>query len=53
MNTYLIAHTNSRGTGVAQVPISAKNEGEAIESFETKYGDERKITTIGIEGHEG
>lgn len=51
MKTYLIAHVNPRGSGVAQAKITAQSESKAVFQFEKMY-PERTISVIGIEGQE-
>lgn len=52
MIVYLIAHTNSAGTGIAQATIIADNPGAAIEAFQEQY-PERKYSALGIRGEGG
>ena len=47
--TWLIAHTNPGGTGVAQTRIKTTSEKLAREWFKQNY-PEREILRIGIEG---
>jgi hypothetical protein len=46
---YLIAHTNRKGTGVAQVLIEAQTFAEARVAFKKRYPD-REITASGVRG---
>lgn len=50
--TYLFAHTNKDGSGIAQKRIVAVSETEAREKFGLEVGDERVIVKVGIEGVE-
>lgn len=49
MKTYLIAHTNAGGGGVAQRQVKAKSEQIAKDSFRDRY-PMREVTTVGILG---
>jgi hypothetical protein len=46
---FVIAHVNSKGTGVAAFEILAPNDREVQKAFETLY-PERTISVIGIKG---
>jgi len=47
MTTYLIVHTNSKGTGVACKDIEADTELEAVRIFERSY-PQRTISQTSI-----
>jgi len=47
--TYLIAHTNPGGTGVAQAKIRTTSERQARELFKAAY-PKREISRIGVQG---
>lgn len=51
MNTYLVAHTNDKGTNIGQARITAKSQQLAKDQFREQH-PERVITTVGVEGAE-
>lgn len=52
LKTFLIAHTNSAGTGIAQKSLRAKSERNALARF-AKQCPQRIVTMLGVRGVEG
>jgi hypothetical protein len=48
MLTFLIAHTNSAGSGVAQAKVKAVTEAQAVAKFAVRYPG-RVLTVVEVE----